>query len=59
MKMLVKHHAGRMSIEAKTPRKAAEKLVAMGIEEATLIEATRPHIGRVLRIKEGEVRLIR
>ena len=59
MKMIVKHHLGPMSIEGKTASKAAEKLVAMGIEEARLIEAARHHTGRVIRIRKGRMLIIR
>jgi len=57
--MIVKHAEGKMEIAGATARKAAEKLVALGIEEATLIEKARPHTGRVLQIRTGKVGLIR
>jgi len=57
--MIVKHELGKMEVVGTTAREAAEKLVAMGIEEATLIEKVRPHTGRVLKIRAGEIRLIR
>jgi len=57
--MIVKHELGNMEVSGSTARQAAERLVAMGIEHATLIEKERPHTGRVLNIRNGEIRLVR
>jgi hypothetical protein len=59
MKMIVKHHLGNMIVEGETAREAAEKLVEMGIEEATLIEEAHPHTGRVLNIRNSKIHLVR
>ena len=57
--MIVKHAEGNMEIAGATARKAAKKLLALEIEEATLIEKARPHTGRVLKIKAGKISLVR